>query len=26
LGWTPKFPEIKDIVATAWQFERSGHE
>jgi UDP-glucose 4-epimerase len=25
LGWTPKFPEIKDIVATAWQFERSGH-
>jgi UDP-glucose-4-epimerase GalE len=24
LGWTPKFPQIKDIVATAWQFERSG--
>jgi len=26
LGWTPKFAEIRDIVATAWQFERSGHE
>src|ERR1700678_2023848 len=27
LGWKPKFPEIKDIVATAWQFETSpaGH-
>jgi UDP-glucose 4-epimerase len=21
LGWKPKFPELKDIVATAWQFE-----
>jgi len=21
LGWKPKFPEIRDIVATAWQFE-----
>jgi len=23
LGWKPKFPEISDIVATAWQFETS---
>jgi UDP-glucose 4-epimerase len=23
LGWKPKFPDIKDIVATAWQFETS---
>jgi UDP-glucose-4-epimerase GalE len=22
LGWKPKFPELTDIVATAWQFER----
>jgi UDP-glucose 4-epimerase len=22
LGWKPKFTEIKDIVATAWQFEQ----
>jgi len=22
LGWEPKFPELKDIVATAWQFEQ----
>jgi len=22
LGWQPKFPELKDIVATAWQFEQ----
>jgi UDP-glucose 4-epimerase len=22
LGWKPKFPEIRDIVATAWQFEQ----
>jgi UDP-glucose-4-epimerase GalE len=22
LGWKPKFPEIGDIVATAWQFEK----
>ena len=22
LGWKPKFPEIMDIVATAWQFEQ----
>jgi UDP-glucose 4-epimerase len=22
LGWTPRFTEIKDIVATAWQFEQ----
>jgi UDP-glucose-4-epimerase GalE len=22
LGWKPKFTEIKDIVATAWQFEK----
>jgi UDP-glucose 4-epimerase len=22
LGWAPKFTEIEDIVATAWQFER----
>jgi UDP-glucose 4-epimerase len=21
LGWKPKFPEIKDIVATAWRFQ-----
>jgi UDP-glucose 4-epimerase len=21
LGWKPKFTEIKDIVATAWEFE-----
>jgi UDP-glucose 4-epimerase len=28
LGWKPKFTEIKDIVATAWQFEnkRAGRE
>jgi UDP-glucose 4-epimerase len=23
LGWKPKFPEIRDIVATAWQFEQT---
>jgi UDP-glucose 4-epimerase len=23
LGWTPKFPRVQDIVATAWQFETS---
>jgi len=22
LGWQPKFPDLKDIVATAWQFEQ----
>jgi UDP-glucose 4-epimerase len=22
LGWTPKFPELTDMVATAWQFEK----
>src|ERR1700728_160318 len=22
LGWKPKFPELKDIVTTAWQFEK----
>jgi UDP-glucose 4-epimerase len=22
LGWQPKFPELRDIVATAWQFEQ----
>ena len=22
LGWKPKFPEIRDIVATAWHFEQ----
>ena len=22
LGWKPKFPELTDIVATAWQFEQ----
>jgi UDP-glucose 4-epimerase len=22
LGWKPKFTEIEDIVATAWQFEQ----
>jgi UDP-glucose 4-epimerase len=22
LGWKPKFPELADIVTTAWQFER----
>ena len=22
LGWKPKFPELTDIVATAWQFEK----
>jgi UDP-glucose 4-epimerase len=22
LGWKPKFTEIKDIVTTAWQFEK----
>jgi UDP-glucose 4-epimerase len=22
LGWKPKFPEMKDVVATAWQFEK----
>ena len=22
LGWAPKFPELRDIVATAWQFEK----
>jgi len=21
LGWKPKFADLKDIVATAWQFE-----
>jgi len=26
LGWKPKFPDIKDIVATAWQFENQPHE
>jgi len=23
LGWKPKFPELTDIVATAWQFEKN---
>ena len=23
LGWKPKFPELTDIIATAWQFEMS---
>jgi UDP-glucose-4-epimerase GalE len=23
LGWKPKFPQVQDIVATAWQFETS---
>jgi UDP-glucose 4-epimerase len=23
LAWTPRFPELTDIVATAWQFEKS---
>ena len=23
LGWKPKFPEIKDIVSTAWRFENA---
>jgi UDP-glucose-4-epimerase GalE len=22
LGWKPKFPELTDVVATAWQFEK----
>ncbi len=22
LGWAPKFPELRDIVATAWEFEK----
>jgi UDP-glucose 4-epimerase len=22
LGWKPRFPDLKDIVATAWQFEK----
>jgi UDP-glucose 4-epimerase len=26
LGWKPKFPELKDIVATAWQFEKKRAE
>jgi UDP-glucose-4-epimerase GalE len=26
LGWKPKFTEIKDIVATAWQFEQKRPE
>jgi UDP-glucose 4-epimerase len=26
LGWKPKFTEIKDVVATAWQFARKGSE
>jgi UDP-glucose 4-epimerase len=26
LGWTPKFPELKDIVSTAWQFEKKLNE
>ncbi len=25
LGWKPKFPEIQDIVTTAWQFENASH-
>jgi UDP-glucose-4-epimerase GalE len=23
LGWKPKYPEVNDIVTTAWQFEKS---
>jgi UDP-glucose 4-epimerase len=23
LGWKPRFPELTDIVATAWQFEKN---
>ncbi len=26
LGWKPKFTEIRDVVATAWQFAREGFE
>jgi UDP-glucose 4-epimerase len=26
LGWKPKFPQLKDIVATAWQFEKKRGE
>jgi UDP-glucose-4-epimerase GalE len=26
LGWKPKFPELRDIVATAWQFEKQRAE
>jgi UDP-glucose-4-epimerase GalE len=26
LGWKPKFPELADIVATAWQFEKKRAE
>jgi UDP-glucose 4-epimerase len=22
LGWKPKFPDLDDIVTTAWQFEK----
>src|SRR5208283_3872682 len=24
LGWTPRFPELNDTIATAWQFENRG--
>jgi UDP-glucose 4-epimerase len=23
LGWKPRFPELPDIVTTAWQFEKN---
>ena len=23
LGWKPRYPELTDIVATAWQFEKN---
>lgn len=22
LGWRPRYPELRDVVATAWQFEQ----